>query len=114
MNMIEERQRLNRHSRQKISIGIGIASGKVVAGRMGSEDRLNYTVLGRRVNLASRLCGQAGPMEVVIDDESWNVLHEMLVGVPMPEMRLKGFASAVQAYKISALRTQDEKELLQA
>ena len=113
MKMIEERQRLNRHSRQKISIGIGIASGKVVAGRMGSEDRLNYTVLGRRVNLASRLCGQAGPMEVVIDDESWNVLHEMLVGVPMPEMRLKGFASAVQAYKISALRTQDEKELLQ-
>jgi class 3 adenylate cyclase len=109
LRMIEERSRLNESSEYRISIGIGVASGKVVAGRMGSTDRLNYTVLGPRVNLASRLCGQAGPMEVIIDDETWNTVRAFAVAAPTPELKLKGFASPVQAYKLAALRDHNEK-----
>ena len=59
--MIHERQKLNETSRHKINIGIGVATGQAPSPEcMGSSDRNNYTVLGERVNLASRLCGKAG------------------------------------------------------
>ena len=107
--MVEERKRLNLSGQYQISIGIGVASGKVVAGRMGSKDRLNYTVLGPRVNLASRLCGQAGPMEVVVDEETWRSVCGFAQGTPTPELRLKGFAAAVHAYKLESM-AHHEKE----
>jgi class 3 adenylate cyclase len=59
LGMIERRRRLSEESGRTVEIGIGVAYGELVAGCMGSEDRLNYTVLGDRVNLASRLRGFA-------------------------------------------------------
>jgi class 3 adenylate cyclase len=82
-----------------------VASGKALAGRMGSEARLNYTVLGPRVNLASRLCGQAGRMEIVIDETTYAACKDMASVEKLPELKLKGFSEPVQAYKITALRT---------
>jgi class 3 adenylate cyclase len=110
LHMIEERKRLNLEGKYRISIGIGVASGKVVAGRMGSKDRLNYTVLGPRVNLASRLCGQAGPMEVVVDEDTWHAIAEVAEGSPTPELRLKGFATPIQAYKLTHIATLNERK----
>src|SRR5207245_11648655 len=66
--MIEARTTLNARAARPLDVGIGVASGTVVAGCLGSADRLNYTVLGERVNLAARLCAQAGQMEGLIDD----------------------------------------------
>lgn len=57
LEMIAERERLNAVLEIPIEIGISVATGEVLAGCMGSVDRLNYTVLGSRVNLGSRLCG---------------------------------------------------------
>ncbi len=105
LRMIQERQKLNETSRHKIQIGIGVATGSAVAGCMGSSDRLNYTVLGERVNLASRLCGQAGRMEAVIDQETYQQLAEMITAEPLPEMKLKGFSQSVRAYKLIEVRS---------
>jgi len=67
--MIEERERLNASSPHPLSIGIGLATGQVVAGCMGSTRSPQlHRVLGSRVNLAARLAAQAGEMEVIIDD----------------------------------------------
>jgi len=104
LRMIEEREKLNANSNYKLTIGIGVASGKVVAGRMGSSDRMNYTVLGPRVNLASRLCGQAGRMEIVIDETTHALCREFATAQPLPEMKLKGFSQPIQAFKLTALR----------
>jgi hypothetical protein len=49
-------------------------------------------------------------MEVVIDDETWAQLKDYAEAIPMPELRLKGFATPVQAYKLGALHTRDEIE----
>ena len=105
LRMIEARRQLNGISHYRIQMGIGIATGRVVAGNMGSRDRLNYTVLGRRVNLASRLCGQAERMGVVIDDATHEPLADRLLADALPPMTLKGFSEPVTAWQVRALRT---------
>lgn len=45
-------------------VGVGVATGEVIVGNIGTASRLDYTVLGHTVNLAARLCAQAGPGEV--------------------------------------------------
>jgi class 3 adenylate cyclase len=54
--MMQERERLNRDAVEPLRIGIGIATGIVVAGCIGTENRSDYTVVGEKVNLAARLC----------------------------------------------------------
>lgn len=104
LRMVEERQKLNETSKYKISMGIGVASGKANAGRMGSEDRLSYTVLGARVNLGARLCSQAGRNEVVIDQITYEACKDLAEVEPLPELRLKGFSEPVHAFKLKSLR----------
>jgi len=103
LRMIAERQSLNSTSRHRIQMGIGIASGPVLAGCMGSNDRLNYTVVGERVNLASRLCGQAGKMEVVIDQTTRERLGEAAIVQTLPPVTLKGFDQPVQSFKLLSI-----------
>jgi class 3 adenylate cyclase len=100
LGLLRKRQELNETSQYKLDIGIGLASGPVVAGCMGSTDRLNYTVLGERVNLASRLCDHAKPGEVLIDQTTFERLGNLIVAEPISVLELKGFASQVQAYRL--------------
>jgi adenylate cyclase len=51
---------------KQVSIGIGLNSGEVVMGNMGSEDHMDYTVIGDNINIAARLCGVAQPGQVLI------------------------------------------------
>jgi class 3 adenylate cyclase len=98
--MIAERERLNASTHDPLTVGVGIASGTVVAGCMGSEDRLNYTVLGERVNLAARLCAHADGMEVLLDDATRASLAETVRTEPLPGLQLKGFGAPVAAYRL--------------
>jgi class 3 adenylate cyclase len=98
--MIIEREKLNETSKHKLRIGVGVATGKMVAGCMGSTDRLNYTVLGERVNLAARLCSQAKAGQVVIDQTTRERLGNVISVVPTPELHLKGFSENVTAYAL--------------
>jgi class 3 adenylate cyclase len=73
---------------RQVSIGIGLNSGEVVMGNMGSEDHMDYTVIGDNINIAARLCGVAQPGQVlvskIIADEvgpeaTWKELPPVLV-----------------------------------
>jgi class 3 adenylate cyclase/HAMP domain-containing protein len=111
--MIRERQELNRVSKYPISVGIGVASGKALAGMMGAEDRRGYTVLGPKVNLASRLCSQAGRMEVIVDEETFSIARGWTSATALEPLKLKGFATPIPAYKIHELRGKSEYEMAQ-
>jgi class 3 adenylate cyclase len=101
--MIAARARLNAGRADGLAIGIGIATGQVVAGCMGSLTRLNYTVVGERVNLAARLCATAGPMEVLIDDETQRHVAGLVRVEPLPAVSLKGFATALRTYRLTGV-----------
>lgn len=98
LDMIRKREELNAAAGPHIEIGVGIASGEAVAGCMGSQDRLNYTVLGARVNLAARLCGTAGPMEAIADEPTRTAWGGKAKSVG--SLDLKGFSEPVEAFRL--------------
>lgn len=105
LEMITVREHLNRETRRPLEIGIGIATGEVVAGCMGSVDRLNYTVIGSRVNLASRLCSEAGNMEAVIDDKTRELIDPSRTNLnTVPDLKLKGFSESITAFQLRPLQ----------
>lgn len=102
--MMAERAKLNGTSRYKIQIGIGLATGEVVAGNMGSADRSNYTVLGERVNLAARLCSVARRGEIVIGPATRELLGDLIAAEEMDPLQLKGFSESIRAFKLLEVR----------
>ena len=101
--MLRAREELNRRSARPIQVGIGVASGLVIAGCMGSADRLSYTVVGERVTLAARLCAQAGPGEIMIDDATRRALGDAADAELLPPQSLKGFSAPVVAYRVRGI-----------
>lgn len=102
-DMLVEREALNDRTDRHITMSIGIASGPMVAGCMGSADRLNYTVLGARVNLAARLCTEAAPMTILVDEATRRAIDDDVAVVPMPALVLRGFSTPVDAWRIEAI-----------
>ena len=102
--MLAVRAALNQTSRYQIQMGIGLATGRVLAGNMGSADRSNYTVLGERVNLAARLCSVAGRGEIVLGASTREQLGELIAVAEMDPMQLKGFKDSIHAFKLVEVR----------
>ena len=84
------------------NLGIGLSTGEAAAALLGSEDRLEYTVVGDTVNLAQRLQQFAGPGETVLSETTWRSLPEPPAGVTcLGARQVKGRHSPVVAYKLA-------------
>ena len=86
----------------RIEIGIGIASGPVVAGYTGTQHRATYTCVGDTVNLAARLESHTKVVErpILIDENTRNGLGDGIVVEPQGELLVKGKTQPVNVYAV--------------
>ena len=94
---LTERWRNRGHS---LGFGIGIALGYATLGQVGFEQRLEYAAIGSVTNLASRLCSEAKPNQIVVSRRVYGMVEQWVEGNPIDDLNLKGFNHPVLAAEI--------------
>jgi adenylate cyclase len=89
-----------RRGRRPLAVGIGLDAGEVFAGNIGSERRLEYTVLGDAVNTAARLCAEAGPGEILMAEGLKAALADPPPVTALEPLPLKGKAQPVPVFRV--------------
>jgi adenylate cyclase len=89
--------------RSPLDIGIGLATGPVVVGFLGTSERRTSTAIGHHVNMAARLESQARPGEILIDETTYKLATDPLKSrFSIFNLNLKGFANSSIAYSSNA------------
>ena len=86
--------------KKDLEIRVGINTGYCTVGNFGSEDRLDYTVVGAAVNLASRLESAAMPSGILVSEETYFQVKDYFSFDAPQQLELKGLERSVSAYEV--------------
>ena len=87
-----------------LALGIGIAQGFATLGKIGFEGRFDYSAIGSVTNLSARLCGDAGPWQVLVTDRVLAATEHLAVAEPVGDVTPKGFSRSVRVHDITELK----------
>ena len=93
-----------------LGFGVGIAAGYATLGQIGFEQRREYTAIGSVINLASRLCDEARPGQIIVGQRAYSAVEQHVEARPIGELNLKGFAKPVAAHEIISWRGQSQAQ----
>jgi adenylate cyclase len=110
----EEMEKLNREERMgdiSLEAGVGINSGEMVAGSIGSEEKREYTVIGDSVNVSSRLTSIAKGGEILMSRQTYELIGKNRVMVePKGEVSVKGRKEGVGVFRVLGLQKEQNGE----
>jgi class 3 adenylate cyclase len=87
-----------------IAVGIGINTGSAILGNVGTELHLDYTVIGDAVNIASRLCRDAKPGELLISESTYEQVKDYVSATRLDSRMFKGKTELVKVYNVQDMR----------
>jgi adenylate cyclase len=108
LDMLKALEEFNRtragEGKEEVKIGIGINTGPVIAGAIGSSRTLQYTVIGDAVNIAARLCSVAKASEIIISPSTMAQCQLFVVAEQREPQQVKGKSEPIQIWNITGLQ----------
>lgn len=93
-----------------LQIRMGISTGYCTVGNFGTESRMDYTIIGKEVNLASRLEAEATPGEILVSQDTYTLIRDKIDCRGRGKAFVKGFRDPIPTFEVRDYRTQDNTE----
>jgi adenylate cyclase len=90
--------KINETEDNPLHLGIGINTGEMISGNMGSLERIDRTVIGDAVNLGARLCSHAGPNTIILSEYSYAYVRDAVIVKEHDPIHVKGKEQPVKIY----------------
>ncbi len=94
----------SRAKERGIQIRIGVSSGECTVGNFGSDDRMDYTIIGKEVNLAARLEKSSDPGRILISDGAYQLVKDEIPCEARGEIQVRGIDRNIMTYWVDEHR----------